>query len=259
MNRNRLSLFAASRTRCSPANAFPQLCIWDAAVCLVFSLVGRLPSLPSAGVDLPPLFGHFAGTTQPSDSLPAFMSRLWLITFLDRPARSFVSGADRASRFSRVEVPCMSGVLDLAGPAGARDSAPTSVAFPPNKQRRHPDFPIFRGSIPRLHVPLSTLRVQPYDWPRMTRGRCDSLGLHRTALSSAPPRRFIPAHLLQSHHGHALVGHFDMKSVASGERCLTAIELRRLPARLVKLNRGGLVLDGIVKYHQKAVRKEPPP
>src|SRR5207247_848078 len=160
VNRNRLSLFAASRTRCSPANAFPQLCIWDAAVCLVFSLVGRLPSMPSAGVDLPPLFGHFAGTTQPSDSLPACMSRLWLITFLDRPARSFVSGADRASRFSRVEVPCMSGVLDLAGPAGARDSAPTSVAFPPNKQRRHPDFPIFRGSIPRLHVPLSTLRVQ---------------------------------------------------------------------------------------------------
>jgi len=50
-----------------------------------------------------------------------------------------------------------------------------------------------------------------------------------------------------------------MKSVASGERCLTAIELRRLPVRLVKLNRGGLVLDGIVKYHQKAVRKEPPP
>ena len=79
----------------------------------------------------------------------------------------------------------MSGVLDLAGPVGARGSAPTSVAFPPNRQRRHPDFQAFRGSIPRLHVPLSTLRVQPYDWPRMTRGRCGSLGLHRTALASA--------------------------------------------------------------------------
>ena len=124
------------------------------------------------------------------------MSRLWLITFLDRPAHSFVLGADRVSRFSRVEVPCMSGVLDLAGPAGARDSAPTSVAFPPNKLRQHPYCQIFRGSIPRLHVPLSTLRVQPYDWPRMTRGRCGSLRLRRTALPSAPPRRFIPAHLL---------------------------------------------------------------
>ena len=152
-----------SRTRFKPASAFPQLCIWDAAVCPVFSLVGRLPSMPSAGEGLPPLFGHFAGTTQPSDSLPAFMSRLWLITFLDRSAPNFGSDTGRASRFSRVEVPCMSGVLDLAGPAGARGTAPTSVAFPPNRQRRHPDFQIFRGSIPRLHVPLSTLRAQPYD------------------------------------------------------------------------------------------------
>jgi len=129
----------------------------------VFSLVGRLPSMPSAGEKLPPLFGHFAGTTRPSDSLPTFMSRLWLITFPDRPAHSFVSGIARVSRFSRVEVPCISGVFDLAGPAGARDNAPTSVAFPPNKQRRHPDSQIFRGSIPRLHVPLSTLRAQPHD------------------------------------------------------------------------------------------------
>ena len=46
------------------------------------------------------------------------------------------------------------GVFDLAGPAGARDIAPTSVAFPPNRQRRHPDFTPFRGSIPSVHVPL---------------------------------------------------------------------------------------------------------
>jgi hypothetical protein len=56
----------------------------------------------------------------------------------------------------------MSGVFDLAGPVGARGIAP-SVAFPPNRQRRHPDFPLFRGSIPHLHVPLSTLRAQPHD------------------------------------------------------------------------------------------------
>ena len=87
----------------------------------------------------------------------------------------------------------MSGVFDLAGPVGARDSAPTGVAFPPNEQRRHPDFQAFRGSIPRLHVPLSTLRVQPYDWPRMTRGQDGSLHLSCTALSSATPCRFRPA------------------------------------------------------------------
>src|ERR1700747_2705826 len=59
-----------------------------------------------------------AHTTRPADSLPTFMSRLWLITFLDRPAHRFVSGIARVSRFSRVEVPCISGLFDLAGPAG---------------------------------------------------------------------------------------------------------------------------------------------
>src|SRR5436853_5202430 len=44
VNRSRLSLFAASRTRRSPADASPQLCIWDAAICPVFSLVSGLPS-----------------------------------------------------------------------------------------------------------------------------------------------------------------------------------------------------------------------
>src|SRR2546429_812570 len=66
---------------------------------------------------------------------PTFMSRLWLITFLDRSAHSFVSGIGRVSRFSRVEVPCMSEVFDLAGPVGARDVAPTSVAFPPKDRK----------------------------------------------------------------------------------------------------------------------------
>jgi hypothetical protein len=60
--------------------------------------------------------------------------------------------------------------------------------------------------------------------------------------------------LLQSQHGYALVRHVDMQRLASGQRCLTAIEVRRLPVRLVKLNCGGLVLDGVVKYHQKAAR-----
>jgi hypothetical protein len=67
VNCSRLSLLAASRTRCSPPNALPQLCVWDAVVCSVFSLVDRLPSAPSAD-GFPPLFGRFAGTTRPSDS-----------------------------------------------------------------------------------------------------------------------------------------------------------------------------------------------
>jgi len=52
----------------------------------------------------------------------------------------------------------------------------------------------FHGSIPCLHVPLSTLHVQPYDYPRMTRGQVGSLRLTCTTLSFATSRRFIPAH-----------------------------------------------------------------
>src|SRR5437870_13702004 len=103
--------------------------------------------MPSAGDELPPLFGHFAGSTPLSDSLPTFMSRLWLITFLDRPAHSFVSGIGRVSRFSRVEVPCMSEVFDLACPVGARDVVSSSVYFPSNCQCWYLDFQIFRVSM----------------------------------------------------------------------------------------------------------------
>jgi hypothetical protein len=52
----------------------------------------------------------------------------------------------------------------------------------------------FHGSIPCLHVPLSTLHVQPCDYPRMTRGQVGSLRLTCTTLAFATSRRFIPAH-----------------------------------------------------------------
>jgi hypothetical protein len=53
-----------------------------------------------------------------------------------------------------------------------------------------PEQTLFRGSIPGPHFPLSTLRLQPYDRKRMTRGRCDSLNLHRMKLSFTTFRRF---------------------------------------------------------------------
>ncbi len=40
-----------------------------------------------------------------------------------------------------------------------------------------------------LRVPLSTLRVRPHDRPRMTRGRCGSLLLHRKGLAPSVSRR----------------------------------------------------------------------
>src|SRR6202011_3760118 len=54
----------------------------------------------------------------------------------------------------------------------------------------------FRGSIPSLCAPLSTLRRHPRGGRRMTRGQCGSLHLHweRLALSTpcrSPGARFV--------------------------------------------------------------------
>jgi Protein of unknown function (DUF1524) len=40
-----------------------------------------------------------------------------------------------------------------------------------------------------LHAPLSTLRRGPHGQPRMTRGRCGSLLLHRKGLAPSTPYR----------------------------------------------------------------------
>src|SRR5207245_550027 len=71
-----------------------------------------------------------------------------------------------------------------------------------------PEFGHFRGSIPGLHFPLSTLHLRPRGRRCMTRGRCGRLLLHRTTLSFAAPRRFdrrtgdgapAPVHALSGH------------------------------------------------------------
>jgi hypothetical protein len=47
----------------------------------------------------------------------------------------------------------------------------------------------FRGSMAGLRAPLSTLRRGPHGQPRMTRGRCGSLLLHRKGLAPSTPYR----------------------------------------------------------------------
>src|SRR5216683_15696 len=54
----------ASRTSSKSLDALVRLCVRGAVACPMFSLVGRLPSIPCAG-GFPPLFGHFVGTTRP--------------------------------------------------------------------------------------------------------------------------------------------------------------------------------------------------
>jgi hypothetical protein len=64
-----------------------------------------------------------------------------------------------------------------------------TCCLPLSERRRHPEFHFFRGSMAGLCTPLSTLRHNPHELQRTTRGRCSSLLLHRDGLSPSSPCR----------------------------------------------------------------------
>ena len=72
----------------------------------------------------------------------------------------------------------------------------------PGGPRRLAMYSATRRSIPSLRTPLSTLRLQPHDHTRMTRGRCSSLRLHRDGLAPSTFRRSpgAPVHSINSGH-----------------------------------------------------------
>src|SRR5260370_33689775 len=159
----------------------------------MFSLVGRLPSMPSAN-GFPFLFGHFVGTIRPSDSPATCMLDFWFMTFSNRPAHEIVTGVAGASRFSRMEFPCMLGVSDCAESFESSRWRFHQCGLPSRWTTSALRIDLFRSSISRLHVPLSTLHEQPCDWPRMTRGQGGSLRPPWVTLSFTTPYRFLPAH-----------------------------------------------------------------
>src|ERR1700722_1334659 len=153
----------------------------------MFSLVGCLPSMPFAS-GCPLLFGHFVGSTQPSDSPSACMLDFRLMAFSNRPATS--TGTDWASRFSRVEFPCMPGVSDCAESTECSRWRPLRYCLPSCVTASALCSRLFRSSIPCLHVPLSTLQWQPRGWPRMTRGQDGSLTKRGTTVGcDAAPQK----------------------------------------------------------------------
>src|SRR5277367_1574980 len=160
----------------------------------MFSLVGCLPSMSSASGS-PLLFGHFVGSTQPSDSPPTCMLDFWLKAFSNRPTAIWAMGVDGISRFPRAEFPCMPGVLDCAESVGCSRLCTRQCCLPPCRTTSALRSRLFRSSIPCLHFPLSTLRWQPRGWPRMTRGQDGSLRLSCMTLSFTTPRRFHPGAL----------------------------------------------------------------
>ncbi len=132
-----------------------------------------------------PWFGRFAGTMELSDSLRPCVTvvSVWF------PVRTLLrwTRSDAGAPGSRTR--CFRACQGSSTPPGACTPCPSSVpavAFRVLGARRHPDWP-FRGSIPCLHVPLSTLHGPRYRGPRMTRGqrgwldlRCQRLALFHT-------------------------------------------------------------------------------
>ena len=114
------------------------------------------------------------------------------LTSLDFPMRPTVSlwGRHRPSRLPLKVHPCMFGVSDRAEPPPVSPFRRVQYGLPAFRHRRRSEVGRFRGSIPALHVPLSTLRLVGYPSLRMTRGQHGWLDLCCRGLAPLTPCRF---------------------------------------------------------------------
>src|SRR6266566_7824774 len=173
---------AAWRIRPSACFTRPRPCIRCMSRCNEFPLTRPLLSTSSAA-GRPALFGRFFDSMGLSDS-----SSLCIIGYAFRlpsaPQIAFDRGEAGGLPDSSTVYPHMHGVSDPGWPQPVSHNDVLDVAFRLPRRRRHHRLEGFRGSTPSLCVPLSTLRPQPHDRRRMTRGRGGLLGLPRMALSS---------------------------------------------------------------------------
>jgi len=175
-----------------------RLCVRVMLRSSVFPLASPLSSTASAAAQAA-LFGSFVSTTRLCDfPCPSIIGvRPWTFRCV-RPLAEVTGSPGFRSRCLRT----CSGSQTARGPKASRDTDASSFAFRLVQQRRHPGVAIacamvvqFRGSIPGLHTPLSTLHPRPYARRYMTRGQCGSLLLHCMKLSFTTPCRLLPAHL----------------------------------------------------------------
>jgi hypothetical protein len=110
------------------------------------------------------------GQQRPSDLTPSLLAGQWFSVECARGARTTKSVCTCQGLRPRRVV----GELAIARPF-VWPSAYRTASAPGNRP--------LRGSMAGLHTPLSTLDVRPRDRPRMTRGRCGSLLLHRNGLA----------------------------------------------------------------------------
>jgi len=110
-------------------DALVRLCVRGAGGCTAFLLAARLPSRASAdvGMDPPPLFGSFVGTTRASDFSSAIMPGLRLKAFPDTPEATLAAGTGEISQFLFEGLFRMLRVFDRVEPSGGSRIAPSSV------------------------------------------------------------------------------------------------------------------------------------
>jgi hypothetical protein len=195
VNRSCLFLRALSRTPRNPWDILAPFCVGRMLGSMAFSLVTGLPSTTSAaGVSthfvrrlrwyyahvrllagVPARIALLASRTGPEADKPR------------KPTRSLGSRGPRGHPVSRRAY----GSRTTPGLMETRDVVSASVAFPLQALGRRLEF-VFRSSIPRPSMPLSTLHPAPRGTQRKTRGQDGSLLLSGGALSSPTARRFIP-------------------------------------------------------------------
>lgn len=122
--------------------------------------------------------------------------RSWALRPSPRAARDHqdAQGAG-ASQFRSMKLRHMQRVCDHAGGALVSPWRPGHCCLPHRITASAVRECLFRGSIPRLRLPLSTLRGGPRGPARMTRGQHDWLGLCCVTLSFTASCSFSLAHL----------------------------------------------------------------
>ena len=185
MNRSFLSSLAAVRTRSSPGDTLARLGVRRVLARPVFSSAPPLRSTDSGLGRLTP-FAGFTATMEGSDFSPPC-----IIGFGSSPSRcgpkfSWPEARSPGSRARSLRT-CWGlrprravQALALARPAMLPSAQSTASAS---------RVGCFRGSIPSLCAPLSTLHQHPRGYQRMTRGQCGSLHLHWKRLALSTPCR----------------------------------------------------------------------
>ena len=176
----------ASRMRTCACDTAARLCVRTVLCSSAFSLAPPLRSTSSAAAEAT-LFARFSATLGRSD-----FSLALIVGYGLRPSRRGPDhdwwDCDGDLPVPRWKASAHARVCDDAGPARISRSrhGPSRLLLDGKHQR--PEL-VLRRSIPSLRTPLSTLRLQPHDRTRMTRGRCGSLRLHRNGLAPSTFRR----------------------------------------------------------------------